>query len=234
MFKTAVQLCTGDDEVKESRKLASDIADATVTDTVFPRHSRSHTVGSDISRQNKVPLCLPFISDSISAAVRRCIVQAQLQDDVRLVNIPNENIRSQLVRNRLYDRQCISESCIVCPYGRTGDCAQMGVIYQLQCLTCSETYIGETGRTLGVRIKEHLADKRRGSLITPLGRHKHQSHGGEDFDVKCMILAHETETSARKTLEAFWISVRNPSMNNKNEFLSITNDFMPFVPLCEL
>ncbi|EYC25395.1 hypothetical protein Y032_0012g1863 [Ancylostoma ceylanicum] len=158
MFKTAVQLCTGDDEVKESRKLASDIADANGY-TVFQRHSRSHTVSSDISRQNKVPLCLPFISDNISAAVRRCIVQAQLQDDVRLVNIPNKNIRSQLVRNRLYDRQCISESCIVCPYGRTGDCAQTGVIYQLQCLTCSETYIGETGRTLGVRIKEHLADK---------------------------------------------------------------------------
>ncbi|EYC25300.1 hypothetical protein Y032_0012g1812 [Ancylostoma ceylanicum] len=233
MFKTAVELCTGDDERKESRKLASDIAGANGY-TVFPRHNKSHTVSGNIPKQSKIPLCLPFITDTISAAVRRCIVQSQLQDDVILVNIPNNNIRSQLVRNRLYDRLCISESCIICPYGRTGDCAQTGVIYQLECLTCSETYIGETGRVLGVRIKEHLAGKRRSSLVTPLGRHKNQSHHGRDFDVKCTILAHETDTSARKTLEAFWISVRNPSMNNKNECLSITNDFMPFVPLCEL
>ncbi|EYB86981.1 hypothetical protein Y032_0270g862 [Ancylostoma ceylanicum] len=118
-----------------------------------------------------------------------------------------------------------------CRHGQAydGDWAQTGVIYQLECLTCSETYIGETGRVLGVRIKKHLAGKRRASLVTPLGRHKNQSHHGRDFDVKCTILAHETETSARKTLEAFWISVRNSSMNNKNECLSITNDFMPFV-----
>ncbi|EYB87792.1 hypothetical protein Y032_0257g404 [Ancylostoma ceylanicum] len=150
MFKTAVELCTGDDERKESRKLASDIASANGY-TVFPHRNKSRTVNAGISRQNKVPLCLPFISDKISAAVRRCIVQAHLHDDVRLVNIPNGNIRSQLVRNRLYDRHCFMESCIVCPYGRTGDCAQTGVIYQLECLTCSETYIGETGRTLGIR-----------------------------------------------------------------------------------
>ncbi|EYC44083.1 hypothetical protein Y032_0472g2059 [Ancylostoma ceylanicum] len=97
MFKTAVELCTGDDERKESRKLASDIAGANGY-TVFPRHNKSHTVSGNIPKQSKIPLCLPFITDTISAAVRRCIVQSQLQDDVILVNIPNNNIRSQLVR----------------------------------------------------------------------------------------------------------------------------------------
>ncbi|EYC06420.1 hypothetical protein Y032_0076g1051 [Ancylostoma ceylanicum] len=233
MFKTATELSTGDHERQESRSLAHGIAVANGYE-VLPRHSRSHVKSDRISRENKVSLCLPFISDSVSAAVQRCIVRAQLQNEVSLVNIPNNNIRSQLVRNRLYDRHCISEGCIVCPYGRTGDCAQSGVIYQLQCLACNATYIGETGRTLGVRAKEHMAGKRRGSLLTPLGRHKNESHHGSDFGVKCIILAREADISARKTLEAFWISVRNPPMNNKNECLSIANDFMPFVPLCEL
>ena len=87
---------------------------------------------------------------------------------------------------------------------------------------------------LSVRIKEHLTGKRRGSSMTPLGRHKNDKHDGNDFEVKCTILAHEKEISARKALEAFWISVRNPSMNNKNECLSITNEFLLFVTLCEL
>ena len=96
------------------------------------------------------------------------------------------------------------------------------------------TYIGETGRTLAVRVKEHLASKRRGSLTAPLGRHKHETHGGDDYDVKCMILAYEKETSARKVLEAFWITSRNPSMNNRNECLAVTNEFMPFLAHCIL
>ncbi|KAK6742395.1 hypothetical protein RB195_009952 [Necator americanus] len=103
-----------------------------------------------------------------------------------------------------------------------------------ECLICNATYVGETGRNLGVRINEHMAGKRRKSLITPLGRHRHEAHNGNDYDVKFVILAHETEISARKTLEAFWILKSNPSMNNGNECLSITNEFLPLVPLCDL
>ena len=127
-----------------------------------------------------------------------------------------------------------SENCVTCPYGTTGDCAKIGVIYQIECQTCNATYIGETGRRLAVRIKEHLAGKRLGNTRTPLGKHMTEEHGGNDFDVKCSILACETEIFARKVLEAFWISARNPSMNNRNECLSITNDLLPFAPHCEL
>ena len=161
-------------------------------------------------------------------------MRAGLADDVLLVNIPRDNIKRQLVRNRLYDRSCITANCVICPYGRPGDCAQKGVIYQLQCLTCSELYIGETGRVLSVRVKEHIAGKRRQALETPLGRHRSENHRGDEFDVKCTILAHEQEIGARKTLESFWIRHRNPAMNNRNECLLITSDFLPFIPLCEL
>ncbi|KAL6731464.1 hypothetical protein Aduo_002329 [Ancylostoma duodenale] len=43
----------------------------------------------------------------------------------------------------------------------------------------------------------------------------------------------EVERS-RKALEAFWIAARNPKMNNRNECLSITSDFLPYISLCEL
>ena len=185
-------------------------------------------------RQNKLPLCVPFFSDKVTKAIKQCIERAQLQNDVMLINIPNDNIKKQLVRNRLYDNDCISDRCIVCPYGRRGDCAKQGVVYQLQCMSCNATYIGETGRLLGIRIKEHLAGKRRGNISTPLGRHKVEVHHDSDYEVKCVILAHETEIVARKALEAAWICSRDPPMNNRNECPSMTNELLPFLSLCEL
>ena len=110
----------------------------------------------------------------------------------------------------------------------------MGVVYQLECLECKAKYIGETGRVLSVRLKEHLAGKRRKSLVTPLGKHRSDAHDGNDFAVKCKILAFETDITARKILEAFWISAKTPELNNKNECLSITAEFLPYMPLCEL
>ena len=118
--------------------------------------------------------------------------------------------------------------------GRVGDCAKAGVVYQLECLTCHNCYIRQTGRNLGVRLKEHLASKRRGTPAAPLGRHKTEVHGGNDYEVKCTILTYETEICARKLFEAAWISIKNPELNVKNECLSISSDLAPFISLCEL
>ena len=232
MFKTAMQMCNGEEERCESRRLATQIACSNGYHSSSHVHHRRN--GNNIRADDKLPLCLPFISDKISAAIQKCIVRAQLQDDIMLVNVPNDNIKKQLVRNRLYDQYCNTEQCVICPHGRMGDCAKMGVVYQLECLKCNARYIGETGRTLGIRIKEHLSDKRRKNLASPLGRHRHELHGGDDFDIKFTILTLEKEISARKALESFWISAKNPEMNNKNECLSITADFLPFLSLCEL
>ncbi|EYB88719.1 hypothetical protein Y032_0242g3412 [Ancylostoma ceylanicum] len=235
MFRTARKVCTHEEGRYESRKLVMEIAsnNGYLTSRYQPRPPHAGT-RSRTPRLNKLPLCIPFFSDKVSAAFQQCIIRAQLQDDVILVNIPNDSIKKQLVRNRHYDRNCISEQCIVCPHGNVGDCAKVGVVYQLECLTCHALYIGETGRTLSVRIKEHLATKRRGNLTSPLGRHKNEVHSGSDFNVRCSILAIESEISARKALEAAWILTRNPGMNNKNECLSLTSDLLPFLSLCEL
>ena len=216
MFRTAAGVCTGAEERQASLCLARKIADLNgYTSPPFSR--RRAAVNLDNPRQNKVPLCIPFISDKFTAAIQRCIARARLQDDVMLVHIASSNIKSQLVRNRLYDKQCVLENCVICPNGRTGDCAKAGVIYQIVCRTCNSAYIGETGRMLAVRLKEHLAGKRRSNMLTPLGKYRVQEHNGNDYDVKCTILALETDISSRKALEAFWISARNPSMNNRSE-----------------
>ena len=148
--------------------------------------------------------------------------------NVPIIDIPPNTLRRQLVRNRLYDRLCSSESCIICPNGRDGDCMSSGTIYLISCNACGEEYIGETGRPLCVRIKEHLDGKVKVHQNTPLGTHRAQKHNGDDFEVTVRILAQESKTSTRKTLEAFWINFKNPKMNRKDECLTITRDLAPY------
>ncbi|XGW34592.1 hypothetical protein V3C99_018497 [Haemonchus contortus] len=232
MYKTATGVCTGEVEREESRKLASEIARL---NGYGAQHGRSglkrHFPGNP---ENMVYLRLPFISDKISAEIRQCIARADLADKVVLINLPGDNIKRQLIRNRLYDRACSTDNCVICPFGKVGDCAQRGTVYQLRCSVCGEIYIGETGRMLGIRVKEHLAGKRRGSLLTPLGRHRLEGHQGNDFDIECKILAYENEIGARKILEALHIRTKNPGLNNRNECLTITSELLPFIPFCGL
>ena len=104
-----------------------------------------------------------------------------------------------------------------------------GTIYLISCKTCGEKYIGETGRPLWVRIKEHLAGKSKLNDVTPLGSHRKHIHGFKDFEVEVTILAQEHKTSARKILEAFWIHTHCPKMNRKEECLVITRDLEPYL-----
>ncbi|XGW33958.1 hypothetical protein V3C99_018027 [Haemonchus contortus] len=232
MYRTATGVCTGEVEREESRKLASGIANLNGYGT---KQRKSGSKGHPLrNHENMVHLRLPFISDKVSAEVRQCIARADLANDVVLINVPSDNIKRLLIRNRLYDRACATDNCVICPFGRSGDCTQRGTVYQLQCSACGEIYIGETGRMLGIRVKEHLAGKRRGSLLTPLGKHRLEDHQGEDFDIKCKILAYENEIGARKILEALYIRERNPKLNNRSECIAITSELLPFIPFCGL
>ncbi|EYC07846.1 hypothetical protein Y032_0068g165 [Ancylostoma ceylanicum] len=233
VFRTALKVSNGETERQESLRLAKEIISSNGYSPQPRRARKPRAAITSNGDGRRLPLCLPFISDRVSTAIRQCLIQAQLHDVV-LVNIPNENIRRQLVRNRLYDKSCVSRNCVICPNGKIGDCAKSGVVYQIECQTCHATYIGETGRPLSVRINEHLASKRRQSLISPLGKHRKEDHDGVDFDIKCTILALESDISARKALEALWILARTPGLNSRNEQMSITSDLMPFLSLCEL
>ena len=155
----------------------------------------------------------------------------QLEDSVTLIEIPPNTLRQRLVRNCIYDRLCETPNCKVCPYGRDGDCMCSGIVYLITCETCGDEYIGETGRPLCVRIKEHLDGKANKKSNTPLGAHRTQKHNGVDFEINVTILAQEPKISARRVLESFWIKSKNPKMNSKDECLHITHDLIRYIRL---
>ena len=64
-----------------------------------------------------------------------------------------------------------------------------------------------------------------------LGSHRVIEHDGSDFDITVSILVHESNITARKTLEAFWINKKSPGMNRKEECLSITRELTSYLSL---
>lgn len=49
-----------------------------------------------------------------------------------------------------------------------------------------------------------------------------QRHNGAGFDVSVKILGQETQVTALKTSEVFWIHARSPEMKMKDECLQMT------------
>ncbi|KAK6757075.1 hypothetical protein RB195_015104 [Necator americanus] len=203
MFRTARTVCCEKPEKrKESLTLAHEIA---VSNGYEIRTSETRRYRNERARQlenlttDKIPLCFPYISDEMSTAIRRCLRRADLDSSV----LPNCII-------------CLyTPNCIICRTGRPGDCLKSGVIYLISCTNYGDEYVGETARPLYVRIKEHVNGKNRLREWTPLGVHRTQKHDGADFKIGVQILGHESKTLARKSLEGFWIQVKNPKMNRK-------------------
>ncbi|EYB99907.1 hypothetical protein Y032_0119g834 [Ancylostoma ceylanicum] len=128
VFKTALEVSNGESERQESLRMANETMSGNGYSSRPERARKTVAANAGNRDERELPLCLPFFSDRVSAAVKQCLTQAHLQD-VALVNIPNENIRRQLVRNRLYDKACVLRNCVVCSYGRIGDCTKSGVVY---------------------------------------------------------------------------------------------------------
>ena len=96
-------------------------------------------------------------------------------------------------------------SILVHPKDKTPDHKKCGVIYEVQCPECPEQYIGETGRTLETRMKDHLKSK---PPRTAVGDHAHKINMD---NVK--VIAREDYMWRRKIRESIEIRTRRPAIN---------------------
>ena len=86
---------------------------------------------------------------------------------------------------------------------------QCGLIYHITCKDCDETYVGETGRNMGIRFKEHTSRKGTNSAVKEhLEATKHTCTLEE---VK--VLEKENDWFRRKVKEAIMIQRHQPTLN---------------------
>ena len=89
------------------------------------------------------------------------------------------------------------------------------VIYCITCTLCKKLYIGETGRRLGDRFREHLRDVEKDDkdASKPVARHFNLPNHSKEHMSICGLSLHQDTTDSRKKLEQrfiFQIGTLNP------------------------
>ena len=90
----------------------------------------------------------------------------------------------------------------------------------LRCTYCNKLHIGETGRRLGDRFREHLRDVKRNDqdVYKPVARHLNLPSHSKQHMAVCGLSLHLGSSESRKTLEQkfiFQIGTLNPHRINE-------------------
>jgi len=167
---------------------------------------------------------------------------------------PNKNIGNFLVRSVIKSDdqpgtfKCVRKWCNTCPFIHNVDkitgptrsikiidrftCTSANVIYCITCCTlCKKIYIGETGRRLGERFREHLRDVERNDK--DVARHFNLPNHSNQHMTICGLSLHQDNMESHKNLEQnlFFKSAHLIPTVSTNVFHS-TNLFMFFTLPC--
>ena len=131
---------------------------------------------------------------------------------VRTVLRSSTTLRNQLVRPK--DPP---------PPGRRG-----GVVYEIPCNDCDRVYIGETGRPIGERVKEHQRDVRLSRVDgSAVAEHAWGAGHHPDWDnVRCVDQEHHWYT--RRVKEAIHIRLRQRNIN-RDSGIDIPGFWLPTI-----
>ena len=119
--------------------------------------------------------------------------------------------------------KCARSRCKTCPFVQNADkisglkrsvkitdrftCTSANVIYCITCTLCKKLYIGETGRRLGDRFREHLreVEKDDKAASKPVARHFNLPNHSKEHMSICGLSLHQGTTDSRKNLEQRFI-----------------------------
>ncbi|XP_044753689.1 uncharacterized protein LOC123313059 [Coccinella septempunctata] len=105
-----------------------------------------------------------------------------------------------------------------------------GIVYAINCTDCDKTYIGQTGRNLKTRLREHVRDCAMAKQTTGLSKHCYEMNHTMNFgDAK--ILKSESNRHKREFLEAVEIMSRDNNLNINTDFNGINSIYCNIVNL---
>ena len=146
---------------------------------------------------------------------------------IKVVEKAGTSLKQKLVRSDPYKKNhCSRASCKECPKIENGTCQSREVVYLGICEEaeavrdpCPGKYCGETGRTEGERIPEHIRLYNNNDAESVFYQHMVDCHNGEKKDIYFRIIAHcPNDALLRQVTEAVYIKELKPSMNKKEEF----------------
>ena len=179
-------------------------------------HPHNHAVKSIILKNFKL-----LQNDSETGTI---FSQPPLISFKRDKNIGNFLVRSSFQTNDQSGTfKCARSRCKTCPFIHNVEkisgpkrsikitdhftCTSANVIYCITCTYCNKLYIGETGRRVGDRFREHLRDVERNDkdASKPVARHFNLPNHSKQHMAVCGLSLHLGSSESRKTLEQKFI-----------------------------
>ena len=185
---------SGVERVQEEKEVTGALKENGYPSSFVYKHSCPDRPRPDREEQSpKTTLTLPYISH-LSEAIRRVLTPL----DIQVVFRPLMTLRQLLVHPK--DRVPMDE--------------RKGVVYSIPCTECPKVYIGQTGRSLKHRLKEHRRALKNGDMAaSALAEHALTAGHGVDLS-KAEVLDSNPYTATRCMLES-WHIQRNENKLNR-------------------
>ena len=122
------------------------------------------------------------------------------------------------------EKRCKQDDCRTCQLNPKDNCKSRDIVYEIKCVgsneeNCGEAYIGESARSLGERINEHISKYEKEDKNSMLFKHMKERHGGTKNELSIEKLATcPGDAMLRQVTEAVFISEMAPSLNSKEEW----------------
>jgi hypothetical protein len=165
-----------------------------------------------------------FVQPTESSELKRKIQQIAKKNGVKMkvVEKAGQTVKKVLQRSNPFGKEvCGRRDCVVCTFGKPGECRERGCGYQLMCKTDKRKYRGQTGRSVYERTKEELRDWKNKSDHSPLWRHSELYHDGQEFELEVSVTDKSFgKPSRRMIVESVMIEQlgKEETMNSKKEW----------------
>ena len=101
---------------------------------------------------------------------------------------------------------------------------RQGTVYRIRCNDCNGTYIGETGRTLTMRLGEHQNATDKEDLTYNIAQHHRKTGHDINWD-SATCLTHSTDKDQRLTLESWFTNLQPNPLNRSRKLPAADKDF---------
>ena len=198
LSRRAINICSDEDRLASERK----VLDRAFRECGYPtwaiRSGKAPSTHSEPKQDNdcKGYVTIPYIK-GISEPISRILSSVGVRPAMK----PTNTLKQSLVR----------------PKDRDNTLDQSGVVYQITYEDCPAQYVGQTGRHLRERIKEHQRATEK-SYHLESGVAEHVKDTNHQIDWSAKVLDRESNQRRRLVREAIWIKRNRPSMNRETGF----------------
>ena len=140
---------------------------------------------------------------------------------IKVVERRGMTVKTKLQKSDPFERKkCKKDDCVTCKKEIDIDCRRRGVVYEIECKedNCGKKYIGQTGRTVYERMKEHVrkvGTDRVDVIVGAVEQHSKECHRGRDFKFQVRI---KDNNFGRPTRRMITEAVRIDSLDKKKCF----------------